>query len=138
MLFARERPAPAALQANAPVTKLTLPSSGVAKVAFVVSPRATLIDIAGPMQVFDQVQVDSGGFETFTVSESRTPIQAGRLTIVPDYTFENAPDADIVVVGAQTGSSAPYLDYLRRMNQKQKLMLSVCTGVSRFAQATSP
>jgi transcriptional regulator GlxA family with amidase domain len=135
LLIAAFSAAPAAIQPHVPVTKLTLPSSGVAKVAFVVSPHATLIDIAGPMQVFDQVQVDSGGFETFTVSESRAPIQAGRLTIVPDYTFENAPEADIVVVGAQTGSSEPYLGYLRRMNEKKRLMLSVCTGVSKFAQA---
>jgi len=120
---------------NAPLTRLTMPSSGVAKVAFVISSRATLIDVAGPMQVFDQVQVDSGGFQTFTVSATRDSIRIGRLAVIPDYTFENAPEPDIVVVGAQTGDSAPYLDYLRRMNAKKHLMLSVCTGVSKFAQA---
>jgi transcriptional regulator GlxA family with amidase domain len=116
--------------------RLTLPRSGIVKVAFVVSDNATLIDIAGPMQVFDQVQSPgTTGFQTFTVSETRKPIKAGTMTIVPDYTFADAPDADIVVVGAQTGSTAPYLDYLRRMNTAGKLMLSVCTGVSKFAQA---
>jgi len=115
--------------------KLSLPPGGVAKVAFVVSDRATLIDLAGTMQVFDQVQVPSGGFETFTVSETRHPIKAGNLTIVPDYTFKEAPEPDIVVVGAQTGDTPPYLDYLRQMNAKHRLMLSVCTGVSKFAKA---
>jgi transcriptional regulator GlxA family with amidase domain len=116
-------------------SKLELPKSGVVKVAFVVSDRATLIDIAGPMQTFDQVQTNNGGFETFTVSETRTPIKAGTLTIVPDYTFDNVPDADIVVVGAQTGDNEHYLGYLRRMNSSGKLMLSVCTGASKFAKA---
>lgn len=115
--------------------RLALPSSGIAKVAFVVSNRATLIDLAGPMQTFDQVQTQRGGFETFTVSETRQPIKAGTLTIVPDYTFDDVPDADIVVVGAQTGDTEAYLGYLRRMHARGKLMLSVCTGASKFARA---
>src|ERR1700742_1320401 len=62
--------------------RLTLPKSGIVKVAFVVSDQATLIDIAGPMQVFDQVQSPgTTGFRTFTVSETRAPIHAGTMTI---------------------------------------------------------
>ena len=94
--------------AGAPAeTQLTLPKSGIVRVAFVVSDRATLIDIAGPMQVFDQVQSPgTTGFQTFTVSETRKPIKAGTMTIVPDYSFADAPEADIVVVGAQSGKYA--------------------------------
>jgi len=126
----------AAQSAEAPEAKLALTPSGVMKVAFVVSDQATLIDIVGPMQTFDQVQSPgTTGFQTFTISETRTPIKSGGLTIVPDYTFADAPDADIVVVGAQTGRSAPYLDYIRAMAAKGKLMLSICTGVSKFAEA---
>jgi transcriptional regulator GlxA family with amidase domain len=120
---------------GAPAQKLTMPNSGVARVAFVVSGMFTLIDIAGPMQTFDQVQVPSGGFETFTVSETRTPIRTAGMTIVPQYTFQDAPDADIVVVGAQRGDDEQYLGYLRRMNARGKLLLSVCTGVSKLAKA---
>jgi transcriptional regulator GlxA family with amidase domain len=123
--------------AGAPAeTQLTLPKSGIVRVAFVVSDRATLIDIAGPMQVFDQVQSPgTTGFQTFTVSETRKPIKAGTMTIVPDYSFADAPEADIVVVGAQSGNTPPYLDYLRTMTAHGRLMLSVCTGASKFAQA---
>jgi transcriptional regulator GlxA family with amidase domain len=122
--------------AAAPEAKLALPTSGTVKVAFVVSDRATLIDIAGPMQVFDQVQSPgTTGFQTFTVSETRKPIKAGTMTIVPDYTFADAPEADIVVVGAQSGDAPPYQDYLGRMTARRRLMLSVCTGASKFAQA---
>jgi len=121
---------------TAPDARLALPKSGIARVAFVVSDRATLIDIAGPMQTFDQVQSPgSTGFRTFTVSETKAPLKAGTLTIVPDYSFDDAPDPDIVVVGAQSGNSEPYLGYLRRMNAAGKLMLSVCTGAAKFAEA---
>jgi transcriptional regulator GlxA family with amidase domain len=128
--------ASAAASGEAPEAKLPLTKSGIMKVAFVVSDQATLIDIVGPMQTFDQVQTPGNtGFQTFTVSETRQPIKSGNLTITPDYTFADVPDADIVVVGAQTGKSEPYLNYIRAMAAKGKLMLSVCTGVSKFAQA---
>jgi transcriptional regulator GlxA family with amidase domain len=126
----------AAASAEAPEKRFALTPSGTMKVAFVVSDRATLIDIAGPMQVFDQVQSPgTTGFQTYTVSETRQPIKAGTLTIVPDYTFADAPDPDIVVVGAQTGVSAPYMNYIRDMTARGKLMLSVCTGAAKFASA---
>jgi transcriptional regulator GlxA family with amidase domain len=128
----------AASAAAAPDEKrLVLPKVGPVRVAVVVSDGTTLIDIAGPMQVFDQIQAPPGSieFQTFTVSETRKPIRAGTLTIVPDYTFADAPDAAIVIEGAQSGNSPPYLDYLRGMASRGRLMLSVCTGVSKFAQA---
>lgn len=122
--------------AEAPEVPLKLSPSGIMKVAFVVSSDATLIDIVGPMQTFDQVQSPgTTGFQTFTVSDSRTPIKAGNLTIKPDYTFANAPEADIVVVGAQREVGAPYINYIKSMSTKGKLMLSICTGVKKFAQA---
>ncbi len=116
--------------------KLTLPKSGVGKIAFVISNQATLIDIAGPMTVFDQVQSPgTTGFETFTVSETRNPVKVGTVTIIPDYTFDNVPEADIVVVGAQTGETENYLNYFRRMKNSGKLLLAICTGVSKLADA---
>jgi len=115
--------------------RLALPKSGQVKVAFVVSDGTTLIDVAGPMQVFDQIQPPGAEFLTFTVSETRNPIKAGTMTVVPDFTFADAPEADIVVVGAQSGNSSPYLGYLRQMTARGRLMLSVCTGVSKFARA---
>src|SRR4051812_25319182 len=96
--------------AEAPDVKLALPQSGIVKVAFVVPPGTTLIDLAGPMQVLDQAQTPgTAGFQTFTVSETRSPIKAGNLTVTPDYTFADVPDADIIVVGAsgsQTGGAS--------------------------------
>lgn len=125
----------ASAAAAPPETRLTLPKSGLVKVAFVVSDGATLIDVAGPMQVFEEIPAPGAPFLTFTVSQSRQPIKAGSLTVVPDYTLDNAPTPDIVVVGAQSGNSSPYLDYLRRTAARGSLILSVCTGVTKLARA---
>jgi transcriptional regulator GlxA family with amidase domain len=109
---------------------LTMPKSGVAKMAFVVSDRFTLIDLAGPMETLSQAEVSPGGFETFTVSAMRLPIKSGSgLTIIPDYTFDKAPDVDIVVVGAQSGNDERYLGY-------QDAWLLVASSCCRSAPAS--
>ena len=129
---------------NVPEHSLQVPSSGVIKVAFIVSAGTTLIDVAGPMQTFHQVNVPNGRFETFTVSATRDPTDAQGLTVVPDYAFDSAPEPDIVVVAAQSAGASmggdasrtqPYLDYIKRMASSEKLMVSVCTGASIFAKA---
>jgi transcriptional regulator GlxA family with amidase domain len=123
-------------QPEAPEEKLQLPGTGVLKAAFVVSERFTLIDVAGPMQVFDQVQAPgTEGIQTFTVAETKTPITVHGITIVPQYTFDTAPEADIIVVGAQTSKTPKFYDYLRNNSKNGKLMLSVCTGAFKFASA---
>jgi len=122
---------------------LSVPPSSVIKVAFVLSDGTTLIDVAGPMQTFLQVNTSGGRFETFTVSATRSPADAHGLTVVPDYTFETAPDPDIVVLAAQSlgakqgdvSGAQPYLDYVKRMAASGKLLLSVCTGASILAKA---
>ena len=112
-------------------------------VAFVLTDGATMIDFAGPWEVFQDVMVPSLGktmdeqmpFELFTVGEAHAPIQiSGGMTVVPQYTFANAPAADIVVVGAQRG--APGLsDYLKNARTKSKTVMSVCTGAFKLADA---
>jgi transcriptional regulator GlxA family with amidase domain len=71
-----------------------------------------------------------------STDNSRTSDETSRRChpIVPQHTFD-APDADIVVVGAQQGDDEQYLGYLRRMSARGKLLISVCTGVSKLAKA---
>lgn len=123
-------------QPEAPEQKLELPGTGVVKAAFVVSERFTLIDVAGPMQVFDQVQAPgTESIQTFTVAETNAPITVHGITIIPQYTFDTAPEADIIVVGAQTSQTSKFYEYLRNNRKNGKLMLSVCTGAFKFADA---
>jgi transcriptional regulator GlxA family with amidase domain len=126
-----------------PDSPLIPPKGRKIRVAFVVSNPFNLIDMAGPMQTFVQAQLppfgDKGAypFETFTVGDSKQPITAyGGLQVTPNYTFDNAPDADIVVVGAQSiRDKDGYFSYLRRLSANRKVVMSVCTGVAVLAAA---
>ena len=96
------------------------------------------------MPTYTNIGLTNGTTYTFTVSATKNPTDAQGLTVVPDYTFDSAPDPDIVVAGAQSlgvsmggdpSGAQPYLDYIKRMAGSGKLMISVCTGASIFAAA---
>jgi len=128
--------------ADAPAT-LKPPKTGPIKVAFVISENANLMDIAGAWEVFQDTTLADGKdgmpFLLYTVAASTAPLHttgSGRpgMTVTPDFSFAQAPAADIVVVGAQSG--APGLgQWLQRQHDEQKVMLSVCTGAFKFAEA---
>jgi hypothetical protein len=45
-------------------------------------------------------------FTVYTVSDSQKPVDANGLTIVPNYSFDNAPKPQIIVIPAQGGRTA--------------------------------
>lgn len=123
--------------------KLTPPAKGKIPVAFALSEGATVIDFAGPWEVFQDVMVPERGstmdeqmpFQLFTVSEKTEPITgSGGLKLVPDYTFESAPQPKVIVVGAQRGSKALHA-WLNRMSTSTDLIMSVCTGAFQLGRA---
>ncbi len=109
--------------------------------AFVISEGATVIDFAGPWEVFQDVLLSLPGgeemmpFELYTVSETRDPITAtDGMKIIPNYTFDDAPAPRIVVVGAQRGT--PKLsDWLRKRREDCDVVMSVCTGAFKLGAA---
>jgi transcriptional regulator GlxA family with amidase domain len=114
--------------------KITPPAKGKIPVAVAISAGATVIDFAGPWEVFQDANVDTP-FELYTVSEKTDPIvgSAG-LKLVPDYTFETAPQPKIIVVGAQAGSPALHA-WLQKVDPKTDVTMSVCTGAFQLAKA---
>jgi putative intracellular protease/amidase len=130
--------------ANAPGAPAE-PRDGMIKVAVVLSERATVIDFAGPWEVFQDATVeDSHGnsvspFDLYTVAPSKAPLHtsgSGRqgITVTPDYTFDDAPTPDIVVVGAQAGGPG-LSEWLQKVHAERKLVMSVCTGAFKLAKA---
>jgi transcriptional regulator GlxA family with amidase domain len=124
--------------------KLVPPAKGHIPVAFVITDSAQMIDFAGPWEVFQDVMIESRGatmdeqmpFELYTVSDSTQPVHtSGGMTLVPDYTFDNAPAPKIVVVGAQAGKSSKMMDWLRKMSTHSDVLMSVCTGAFKLGQA---
>jgi transcriptional regulator GlxA family with amidase domain len=128
---------------TAGVPKLTPPASGGIPVAFAVSEGATVIDFAGPWEVFQDVMLPERGgshenqmpFRLFTVSEARAVVTASAgLKIVPDEAFETAPQPRVIVVPAQRGSKALHA-WLRKASEKADVTMSVCTGAFQLARA---
>jgi transcriptional regulator GlxA family with amidase domain len=109
-------------------------------VAFVVTEGANVIDFAGPWEVFQDTPrpgTEEPAFRLFTVGESRRALRlTGGLTVVPDYTFDDAPAAAVVVVGAQ-GRSDAMIRWLRRIAAapQTEVLMSVCTGAFKLAEA---
>lgn len=124
-------------------TKLTPPAKGKIPVAFAISEGVTVIDFAGPWEVFQDVMVSSRGkdmdeqmpFELFTVSEKTEPITGSAgLKLVPDYSFESAPQPKVIVVPAQRGSQELHA-WLRKISTSTDVIMSVCTGAFQVAKA---
>ena len=127
----------------AAANKLTPPEKGKIRVAFAISEGVTVIDFAGPWEVFQDVHVKERGqdmeaqmpFELFTVSEKIEPLTgSGGLKLVPDYTFDTAPQPQVVVVPAQRGSTALHA-WLRKVAPTTDVTMSVCTGAFQLGKA---
>jgi transcriptional regulator GlxA family with amidase domain len=123
--------------------ELIAPMKGKIKVAFVIGRNAQVIDFTGPWEVFQDVHITDRGdthddmmpFELFTVAESTEPVRAtGGLMIIPDYSFDNAPQPDVIVVPAVQDSPS-MLAWLRRASPKADITMSVCTGAFVVAEA---
>lgn len=122
---------------------LTPPAKGPIRVAVVLSPGAAMIDYAGPWEVFQDVRVAGRGttalesmpFELFTVAANRDPFRvSGGLQVVPDHTFADAPQPQLIVVGAQGEVPQAMVEWLRKMAPGADLTMSVCTGAFALAR----
>ena len=126
-------------------TALQAPEGRKIRVAVVLTEGAVVIDYAGPWEVFSNVHTGSGSmdqqmpFDLYTVGRDRNPIHTAGvmkpgMTVIPDYGFADAPDPDVVVVGAQSGDDQ-LGPWLRKVHAQHALIMSVCTGAFRLAQA---
>lgn len=116
------------------------PQDGL-NVAFLISPGANVIDLAGPWEVFQDVMLTEGGdhrhpFGLYTVSDRVGPIEAtGGLTIVPDFTLADAPAPRVISVGAQRGSPEIHAWLREQAQRSDVVIMSVCTGAFQLARA---
>lgn len=97
---------------------------------------AELLDFAGPYEVFS-VTSELNNYEllnVFTVSADGSRIKTvNKLTVLPDYSFENHPPIDILVVPGGVGTKAEMnndqvLSWIRKNAENSKVTMSVCSG----------
>ncbi|MGO4380292.1 DJ-1/PfpI family protein [Pseudoduganella sp. RAF53_2] len=129
--------AAAAAPTPARVPALQPPPDGAIPVAFLLSDGAVMIDFAGPWEVFENVSIPGReqAFNLYTVAATTKPIKAsGGMTIVPEYSFDNAPAPKVIVIPAQSARDEAVLTWIREASQEADLTMSVCTGAFLLAK----
>lgn len=112
--------------------------SGTIAVAYPLSRGVVDIDFTGPWAIFGSVMLPGGDmtspFHQYSVAETKAPLVTGSgLTVVPDYTFETAPQPKVIVIPAQKDSEA-MLQWIRKSSVGADVTMSVCVGAYVLAK----
>ena len=111
-------------------------------VAILIFPEVEVLDFAGPFEVFAVTgELNADTFHTFTVAETPGSVRARNgLKLVPDFTPENAPAPQLLIVPGGAGTRAllkkpAVLEWIRQRARRAEIVASVCTGSLVLAQA---
>lgn len=126
---------------NMPLVKISLNefkkrmSAKPLTIAFYLQDNVEVLDFAGPMEVFI-----TAGFNVITVSKTYKPIRSKTiLFITPDYTIQDAPKSDILVVfggPTQTTMDDPeVMAWIKKQADNDQYVMSVCTGAFILGKA---
>jgi putative intracellular protease/amidase len=117
-------------------SQATAPTSDRKKVAVLVFQGVQIIDFTGPYEIFG-----TAGFQVYTVAESKDPVTtAMRMTVVPTYTFADAPAPDVLVVPGGGGvwaalKSDATTKWILDTSARASYTMSVCNGAFFLANA---
>ena len=104
------------------------------KVLFYLQDGVEVLDFAGPMEVFSYA-----GFDVSVVSKTKDPIVSqGILKIIPDYSIEDAPPADILAFfGGNAGIAVQDTQVIQWLKSAKvpEYYFSVCTGAFIMGKA---
>ena len=118
---------------------LTPPKNQTILVAYPLSAGAVEVDFTGPWGVFGSVMLPGKDmvmpFHQYIVAESRAPLRTDSgLTVVPDYTFQTAPQPKIIVIPAQQNTSEAMVQWIRKASAGTDVTMSVCVGAFTLAK----
>jgi len=102
-------------------------------VAILIWDGAELIEFTGPAQIFEFTP----GFECVTVGPSRKAIRSYFVSIIPEYTYDDCPQPDVVVIpaGVPMMRNEALNAWLKRVVPKAQSVLTVCNGSLILANA---
>jgi len=104
-------------------------------ICFYLQDGVEVLDFAGPMEVFAYA-----GFRVFTVSKTKAPIiTQGILKLMPDYSIDDAPPADIMAFfGGNAGPPSmdtSVMTWIKGRKSSTSYFFSVCTGAFIIGRA---
>jgi len=107
-----------------------------------------VLDFCGPFEVFSVTRLDESRrreepspFEILLIAQHRRPVTAtGGMKVIPDVTFDDCPDLDILVVPGGWGTrgemhNEAMLSFVRCRALRVERLASVCTGALILASA---
>jgi len=104
-----------------------------------------VLDFAGPFEAFSIVSIPGQSDKPFlvqTVSQYGKMIKTRNgLMVQPHFSFDNAPDFDIVIVPGGYGAeeieinNETVIQWIKKQSNKVELITSVCTGAFLLAKA---
>src|SRR5437868_14320132 len=104
-------------------------------VAIVLFDGVQIIDYSGPWEVFGQA-----GFKVFTVADKSEPLMTRfEQKVIADYTFDNSPDADILLLPGGRGTlkaadNPRAIKWIQDKAKTARYVMSVCTGAFLLAR----
>ena len=112
-------------------------------VAILVFDDIEILDFAGPYEVFNVASelTTPAGFYVYNVGIALRPVVGrGRFTVTPQYSIENCPQADLLVIPGGFGTRPlmkhdGLMSWLRDQSKRVEWLLSVCTGALLLARA---
>ncbi len=111
------------------------------RVGIVVFADIEILDFCGPFEVFSVTRLDElrrheelSPFEVVLVSQHNQPVTtAGGMKVVPDFTFDDCPALEILVIPGGRGTrkemhNDAMLSFVRSRAPDVEMLASVCTG----------
>jgi len=111
------------------------------RVGIVLFNAVEVLDFCGPFEVFSATRLNEekrreepSPFEVFLVAETLSYVTTtGGMKVIPQYSFENCPRLDILVVPGGWGTrkelnNIVILEWLRSRAAEVETLTSVCTG----------
>jgi len=105
-------------------------------IAFLGYDQIQLLDLVGPLEAFDIANnaVEGKPYHCFVISEKPTFTSESNLTLVSDYTLEDAPHIDTLIIPGGAGSREPEIAgplklWIHRHFDRIDRVVSVCTGL---------
>jgi putative intracellular protease/amidase len=108
------------------------------KIAILLFDRLTALDAIGPYEVLSRIPASEVRFVSGEPGTKRT--DTGHLALVADYSLDETPSPDILVIPGGPGQTAlmddePTLEWVRRAHESTRWTASVCTGSLILAAA---
>ena len=100
-------------------------------------------DVVAPMEVFGSA-ISSGAVKNYEVvtiaKEAGTITTQEGLTLTADYSIQNAPSLDVIIVGSRYGMDTiledePFMEFIRTRGAEADWLASNCSGAYILAEA---